>query len=353
MSENVERNYGVDLYRIVLMFLICLFHVLTQGTVVDNSIGFNNYVYKLLLAISYVAVDGYALISGFVANGTKHRFDKLITMWFQVFFYSFGIALCINVLRFVFNAIEPFDLNMVITNIFPIINHKYWYFSSYFFLFFFMPYINKALFTLNEKQSKKALIILFVLMVLMYSTKNYSNFDYVFEGRSVLWLMLMYATGLLIRQSNFLVNIKSGLIFVGYLIMLVISYCSYFSNIDLVSHISPTIWLSAVLLLVLFSRVKPNIKFVSFISPLTFGVYLFHEHFYFRYYYLSERFTYFANISLFNGLIIVFCSTVFIFVLGLIADFIRIKIFELLKINKLSQKIADKIDFILNKIAIY
>lgn len=63
-----SRNYGIDLLRIVAMFLVVILHILGQGGVLkaveSNEI---NFTVSWLLEIgAYCAVNCYALITGFV-----------------------------------------------------------------------------------------------------------------------------------------------------------------------------------------------------------------------------------------------------------------------------------------------
>ena len=88
---NAMRNYGIDLYRIVLTFFICMLHVLGQGGILgvseDGTALFG--IVWLLETSAYCAVDGYGLISGYNAKEKGQNFTRIICLWFQVFFYSF------------------------------------------------------------------------------------------------------------------------------------------------------------------------------------------------------------------------------------------------------------------------
>ena len=42
---------------------------------------------------AYCAVDCYGLISGYVGVNGKFRPARLLELWLQVFFYSFGLSL--------------------------------------------------------------------------------------------------------------------------------------------------------------------------------------------------------------------------------------------------------------------
>ena len=68
-----ERNYGIDLLRILSMFMVVLLHLCGFGGVLSNVKPFsvNYYIAWFLEIVSYCAVDVFALISGFV--GAKNE----------------------------------------------------------------------------------------------------------------------------------------------------------------------------------------------------------------------------------------------------------------------------------------
>ena len=73
-----RRNYGIDLLRIVAMYMIVLYHCLLLGGVITKAtqigIGSINYDISWLLdTLCYCAVNCYALISGYV--GVKSKFN--------------------------------------------------------------------------------------------------------------------------------------------------------------------------------------------------------------------------------------------------------------------------------------
>lgn len=104
-----ERNYGIDLLRILSMLMIVTLHVLKQGGILDQmNAGTYRYTAAWLLeALSIGAVNIYAMISGFVGvNAKKTRFYKLADMWLQVELYCVISAVLIYLCEG-----EPLNLN--------------------------------------------------------------------------------------------------------------------------------------------------------------------------------------------------------------------------------------------------
>lgn len=90
-----ERNYGIDLLRLVLMYMVCMLHTLGQGGILGVcQAGTVEYkAFWFLEILSYCAVDGFAIISGYMAVDRPRKYEKLVDMWFQAFFYSFVITM--------------------------------------------------------------------------------------------------------------------------------------------------------------------------------------------------------------------------------------------------------------------
>ena len=350
--ENIKnRNYGIDLLRLVSMFLVCLRHTLSQGSAIAVSSGTSNAIYTFLFILTCPAVDCFAIISGYFATNSKPKYEKIIKMWLQVLFYSFGISLAINILRIIFSSPEGFEVSEVVSGLFPLLTHKYWYFSAYFVLFFFMPFLNKAFCDLNKEESKKFLFVLFLLMIVMYAFRGAANHDFLSEGRSAFWLILMYILGILINKTELLKNVNKYILLIIFVVLSIVSFIfQYYLKLNLSANVFPLYWLSAIVLVALFGKTNPNKKIVSFLSPLSFGVFLLHQHYYFRYYFLSERFINYAEINSVKGIVLVVATSVFIFVCGLIIDYIRTVIFKYLNIDKISKKLLSFVDKIVSSI---
>ena len=98
-----ERNYGIDLLRIVAMFFICILHICGQAGAMLRVSGYTGSYYAcwFLETAAYCAVDIYGLISGFAGVDAKHRPSRLAELWLRVFWYSaLGSFLAVRVFHF-------------------------------------------------------------------------------------------------------------------------------------------------------------------------------------------------------------------------------------------------------------
>ena len=108
-----------------------------------------------------------------------------------VFFYSV-------IIHFFYLKYKPQFMikDKLLYNLFPIIFKRYWFFTSYFGMYLFLPIINKGIAYLNKSELKICLISIIIIFVFWHDIMNLS--DDIFNtnmGYSVLWLMIFYITG--------------------------------------------------------------------------------------------------------------------------------------------------------------
>ena len=122
--DTTNRNYGIDLLRIVSMYMIVLLHVLGQGGILAKAHVLSTHwlVAWFIEIFSYVAVNCYGLISGFVGIDKEFKLSKVFRLWTEVAFYTIGIML-------IFFMIYPNMINRQVINgaIMPITSQLYWY----------------------------------------------------------------------------------------------------------------------------------------------------------------------------------------------------------------------------------
>ena len=140
-SRQTGRNYGIDLLRIVSMFMVCLLHVLGHGGVLDATEpqSLNYYVAWFIEIAAFCAVNCYALISGYVGVKSKYKVSNILYLWLQVAIYSVAISV-------VFAIIKPdtYTWKTILKSFVPVTFSQYWYFTAYFGLFLFIPILNFA-----------------------------------------------------------------------------------------------------------------------------------------------------------------------------------------------------------------
>ena len=84
---------GIDFLRIFAMFMIVVTHVLGKGGVRDSVAGTVDVHFLqtwIIQASVYVAVNCYALISGYVGFRFSFKYSKVVNLWLQVAFIRLG-----------------------------------------------------------------------------------------------------------------------------------------------------------------------------------------------------------------------------------------------------------------------
>ena len=356
-NKQKERNYGIDLLRIVSMFMICIMHVLGTGGVLENTTQFSlNYeVAWFVEGVAYCAVNCYALISGFVGVNSKYKFSNIVKLWLQVVFYSVAITGLFAIIK-----PEIITWETIVGSVLPIIFNRYWYFTAYFGLFLFMPILNIALNHLPEKQLRVSLIIILIASCIL--TIPNGNLFNLGKGYSALWLMVLYLVGGYVKKYEPLKKIKGKLLFIFLIVLFILiwlsKFCIEIMTLKLfgeikwgeafIRYLSPLVFATALIMLELFSRIKfpkkPNI--ISLLASVSFGVYLIHcNPIIFNELLLGAC----KSFALYNPLLLVLAvigAALVIYLICSIIDYFRLLLFRFIRIpqtlNKIELKLKNK-----------
>ena len=256
-----QRNYGIDLLRLLSMFMVVVLHVLGQGGILENTqaLSVKGEIFWFLEIFCYCAVNVFAIISGVVGFKAKHKLSNLINLCIQLVFYAVIITI-VDVIVLQLNDKE-ISLKNVILHLFPSIRSM-WYFSAYFCLFFFMPLLNSVIEHTPRKVLKTSAVFVFVVFCCFgqISTKV-ANLN---GGYSVLWLAILYLIGAYITKYELLNKLSPMKYFLYFLCCVVLTSISRIvvGNVSrmifgvemgigvLISYTSPTILFSAIFLIV-------------------------------------------------------------------------------------------------------
>lgn len=354
VKSNSQRNYGIDLLRIVSMIMIVTLHVMRQGGVlVDSDDGTLTYKAAWIgEALCIGAVNLYAMISGFVGvNSTKTKFYKLATMWLQVEFYciiSTIIIYCVND--------EPFDFARLMNRLSPVSTNVYWYFTSYFIMFFFIPLYNKLLSVLNNRQLKYLCAIIFIFSSL-WPTIWQEDLMETNKGYSFLWLSLLYIIGGIAKKLELHKKANRFLMVAIFIISMLIGAGFRFLNDSyelevaydnmLISYYSINVLAGTFCLFLAAAKTeihaKIPIKIIKTLSPLTFGVYIIHTSEYMWDYVLKDAFKSYSDMRAIYMILAVVGTVLGIYLGCSLIDALRLRLFKLLKVDKFTSSIESKI----------
>lgn len=354
MRKN--RNIGIDLLRIISMLLVVILHVIGNGKILDNCKIFTmNYnIVWFLEILAYCSVNCYALISGYVGIDSKFKYSNILNLWLKVVFYTVIISIIFFIL-----VPETITINNIISAIFPVLFNQYWYFTSYFCMFFFIPFFNKLLEKLSKQEAKKLVLIIIIFFTAFAMISPVDIFS-LSAGYSVLWLSSLYLIGGYIKKYNILKNWTIKKLLVSFLCCTIFIWTSKIfteaitikifgeikGNLFLIRYNSIFTLLQSVFLLLIFSRlnIKRNNKFIQYLSTSSFSVYLIHTHPLVWQYIIRGRFKYFSDFSNLKLVISIIFVSICIYAICSGIDFIRYKIFEMLKVEKFSKFIISKLN---------
>ena len=356
-----ERNYGIDLLRIIAMYMVVVLHILGCGGILETCKKFslNYYVAWFLETAAYCAVDVFAMISGYVMVNTKFNGFKMIPLWLTVFFYSSIITILFKFVPSLSILHEVTKKELIEGIILPVVSHQYWYFTAYFGMYFFIPFINKMIQNLEKKEYKVlclTIIIVFSLLPIL-GLKRVDSFNMGW-GYTTAWLICLYIIGGYFK--NFPIKISKMKCFFMYIISI---FCAWFSKfishtlikqifkmdkeLDLfIDYTSIFIISSGIALLLLFYQIeiKNHIieKIISFVSSLAFSVYIIHvQPFVFNYIFSKK----FEQLAFENPILLVLKVLIFALLIFLVCwsiDLIRYFIFRICKIHKIPKILYNK-----------
>ena len=287
-----RRNANMDLLRIVSMLLIVFLHSIDHSGVLENAetCGSGMYFYvRFTYALCQVCVNIYIMLSGYFMVKSKFRLQKLVTLWMEATFYSL-------VLRIVFmiTGTKTFSMTSLISCFFPILTGRYWFLTIYVGLYLISPFLNMLINTMDKKQHGLLNVCLFGLMslwssihpsiagmnsgggwglawfVALYITAAWFRLYYTPKEKPVVWLVVFIAIPLLIAAVQYMLK---NWITIGMLNRVIDNWFRYDSAPVYIMSIS----LFAGFLNINIKSERAS-RMISFVAPMTLGVYLIHAH---------------------------------------------------------------------------
>ena len=355
-----ERNYGIDLLRVVSMLMVTILHLSGhggfQGTPENGAVF---YILSAFIVLCYGAVDIFALISGFVMYGTRVKYSRLISLWFQVFFYSAGLSIYERVM---------YNITPLYPAFFPVLSSKFWYFSAYFFMFFFIPSFNELIGRFSKKSAARFLAAGFFILCILSNIHKFLGTDDIGiqSGYNTVWISYCYLVGAYIKkyQPDF-EKISSQKYILAIIICNIITYTDSTllyklhpltgMNLPpsqlLITYTSPTVFIPSICMLMLFGRIKitRGKSIVKFFAATSFSVYIIQNHSYIWFNFITKFSTFFNNPTAAEKIGLVLGFSVAFYLAASLVDFLRIQLFRLLHIDFLSQKICELLGKLFNK----
>ncbi len=380
METQKERNSGIELLKIIAVFLIVINHV-TQTLVYKeffNNLHFYDGYYNLtattditvfvLTCFRYFGTIGNLVFmissSYFLSNSEKNNLKK---------FFKLGLNTIIISYIFLFTfLIAKVDLpkKEIIKSLFPITSRNCWFITTYLLFILIVPFLNKLTKKLSQKQLLRVSYILFIFyfIISLIISKHVSGI--------VIFITIYFIVNYFKKyMENFWNNKKRciKLLVLGIVSLIILQFLTnliglkfeFFKDKPLywLANNNPIIFTISISLFYLFKQMSFKSRFVNTVSSLSLYVYLAHDNAQFRAYtrvyiwhYIYEKIGYsYIIIKLLLYALALFIafnviSYIYKITIEKIANSIIEKIFNNDKIKNICSKIENKIKNTFNKI---
>ncbi|MBD5531465.1 MAG: acyltransferase [Lachnospiraceae bacterium] len=342
-TEKKERDMGVELLRIISMLMIVVMHILGQGGVlagVSVAPGSAGYAGAYLLeAGAYMAINCYALISGYVGVGHSFRYARLFETQARVLFYTVFITA-----GFCIVMPELFGFTLVKNALFPAMTGQYWYYTAYFGLMLFMPALQCMIAHLSSVQFRN-LIVSIVLLFSILPALFVSDIFQTAQGYSLWWLMALYLVGAYIKIYGCPFLKKPIPALAVYALSVLAAWGIQMADVygvgiplpNMLVYTSPAMLLGSVALLTACSGLRlpnPVKKGVSLCAPLSFSVYLIHAHPLVWKYLFEGCFAAFADYPVYMLMPVVIGAAAAVYAVCTLIDAVRAWLFRVCRVRK-------------------
>ncbi len=358
IADAESHQYGIDALKLISMFMVVVLHIFGLGGLLEATQtggGVQHQASWLMDIGAYCAVDTFAIITGYLMINRSFKASRIISLWIQVAFY----ALFFNLLS---EMILPGELGLSnwIRSFIPVSGRLWWYFTAYFVLSFFIPFLNKMLNALTKRQMQVLIGVILVLFSIVGGFMPMDSFN-LSGGYSMLWLASLYVFGAYVRKFDFLPRVKKrwfaltyvSCAFLGWFSRLLIGYASTrilgyaFGTGVLINYLSPLVVMMSLSLLLFFKRVRFSAKvnqLLAWMAPLSFAVYIIHLHRFVVKLFIIDKFIGLSSWPVYMMVGGVLAAALAIFLSCIVIEVLRVQLFKYTRMTKLIRKAGDWID---------
>ena len=282
LSKPRPRDLNMELLRIVSMFFVIATHsnfsAIGEPTQADTLVApIGSSIRFFLEAALIVCADVFVLISGWY--GMRFRLERFAAFLFQLFFFALSGFLVAALLM-----PETALTRNGVGSVFLLSVSDYWFAKIYLLLYLAAPLLNFLIERTSPRLLRRLLWMSFgVIMVYGWL---YPDSGFHLSGTSPLFFMWLYVLGRHLRlHCSPLCRFSARVYFFIYvassLVVSVIEWLGTRGSLHTASCYdlnSPLFILSAVALLLFFSRLSVSGRWISWVASSCFAVYLLHVH---------------------------------------------------------------------------
>ncbi|MBR5920577.1 MAG: acyltransferase family protein [Bacteroidales bacterium] len=327
-SRVKERQSGMELLRIIAMFLVLVVHAgfFSLGSpsfedVHTNSL--SSFTRIFFQSLSIGCVDMFVLLSGWF--GIRPKKKGFLSFVYQCAFFLFGIyAVCL-----VF-GLSPLN-KKGIAGCLLLLNWN-WFIKAYLLLYILSPVLNAFIDSSTEKQHRMVLIAFFLFQTFyswfsdaaIFFEKGYSTISFI-----GLYMLARYASKYKERVLTWKRCWYLCFFIVSVLLLALLYYLASYYRVDILRtrmlrYDNPLVILSAFSFVVYFSKLSFKSTIVNWIAASSFAVFLLHTNPNLCKTYFTPAIRYlFKTFSGVECLLFIFLFLTAIYLLAIVLDQIR------------------------------
>lgn len=349
-KTSKKRNGNMELLRLLSMIMVVTAHLLDKGGLLVELTGetrTNAWIAWALESIVTVSVNLFVLISGYFLVKSRFKLGRLLDLVGAVLFYSLG-GLVVCSLTGVVN-ISEMGIYELVTYVLPIHSNQYWFLTSYVIIYMLSPLINRAVNTVTRGQLG-SVIVLLLIYECAFKTLLPIRLPMDKMGYDTFWMFIMYLIGAYIRLYGLKWYSSVKRAAVTYVTALVLVFAELVGLMHVAGHLGRLkeiqkvsiehnhllLIVAAVSLFYVFLLHKPMKEragnVICALSPMALGIYLLHESLSIRYRWqewLGVKDILDLSTPAFLGRVLL--TLIIVAAAGLAVDFVRIKIFDLIR----------------------
>ena len=286
VTTNLEaprkvRHSGVDLLRIIAIFLICIFHANQMYLLHFDPSTLDTFSQTLSSIIVLFGPMGNILFvicsSYFLVDKTKSRAEKAINILFDSMVISISILI-----GFLISG-EPLDNMTIVQQIFTDVYQNNWFVPCYVIFYLLAPIAVVGLKHLNKKSHFILIVVLLIAYGVLAMVKlqpvgsSLLQFFYIF---TIVAFVKWYCPNFCNKASTNLIIFIVGILIHYALFLVTRIYTEQIPiTLDLKSLFAPLLVIPLVCLFNLFNKMPFYNKFISYLSGCSLFVYVIHENY--------------------------------------------------------------------------
>lgn len=357
ITEKTGRNSGIELLKIIAIFLIVVFHVVQtlkyclpsfpSGHMIDISVATTDWRTFILVLFYYFGALGnnifFVCSAWFMLHSSKYDKRKWFFMLFEVWFLSIVILVVTYIIKQ-----GDISSDILIRSIFPTTFSNNWYLTCYLLFYPIHPLLNSIIRNTDKRHLFRISLVLFVI----YSCFDFIINEWFFPSIIILWVTIYFVVAYFQLYLKDFINNKKCIIVLfnigltGYIGLAIAAnitglYISYFNNkvLHWTNNCNPFLIIISIALFNLMRQLTFKNIIINYISSLSLLIYVIHENIMLRTYFRPVMWNYVYQKYWHNNilvLVLTMASVVFLF--GLLSSIAYDK-----TIRPLIRKIGDRL----------